>query len=305
MKRLAVIICTYAPNMDFLTRTLDALNKQDLSTEKWRLVIVDNASPNPLSKDLLKPLIKRDFELITEAKPGLVFARLAGYEATDEEILVYVDDDNLLATDYLSKALEIAEQYPFLGAWSGNLVGEFEKEPTPDLIPYLDHLALREVKQEAWANFPNYNCSPWGAGMCLHRRVMTAYKKSMDSPHRSSLGVKGKSLARGEDTDIAYIACSIGLGIGVFPQLILTHIIPTNRLEKDYLRRIAEESTFANVMVSFLHGLPLPPTPTTLGRIKRLFSRLTQAGTFEHEIEEANIRGIKRALNAIKNSNSN
>lgn len=302
MKQLAVIICTYAPNMDFLTRTLDALNKQDLSTEKWRLIIVDNASPKPLSEDLLQPLINRDFELIPEAKAGLVFARLAGDEAADEEILVYVDDDNLLASDYLSRTLEIAEKYPFLGAWSGNLIGEFEKEPTPDIIPYLDHLALREVKQETWANFPNYRSCPWGAGLCVRRDVIAAYAKNLQEALRSKFGTTSTHLSRGEDTDMAYTACSIGLGIGVFPQLKLTHIIPSNRLEKDYLLRIAEESSFANVMISNLHGLPLPPKPTTLGKAKRSLQKMRYGQALKTQMDEANIRGIERALEQIKSS---
>ena len=40
--------------------------------------------------------------------------------------IVYVDDDNLLAPDYLAEVVRIAREWPELGAWGGHIEAEFE-----------------------------------------------------------------------------------------------------------------------------------------------------------------------------------
>jgi hypothetical protein len=44
----------------------------------------------------------------------------------------------------------------------------------------------------------------------------------------------------GEDVEICFVACSIGLGVGIFPELKLTHLIPKERVKDDYLVKLAE-----------------------------------------------------------------
>ncbi|MBC2593022.1 glycosyltransferase family 2 protein [Ruficoccus amylovorans] len=296
---LSVIICTYNPAPAPLRRTLEALAKQTLPAGEWELLIVDNASPEPLTVSALADRTKRPFRLIFEPVPGLARARITGCREAKSDLLVYVDDDNLLAPDYLERALEISRSHPFLGAWSGHLEGEFETEPAPELRPYLVHLAIRDVIREEWASFPNYRTCPWGAGLCIRRRVVEAYARDFDKDFRSQIGTTGNSLARGEDTDLAFTACTLGLGLGVFPSLRLVHLMPAARLKKDYLLRIAEESTYANVVISHLHGLGLPPAPGALGEVRHRLRGLASGFSFEWRMQDAKRRGIARALKAI------
>ena len=45
---ISVIICAHNPRPDSLRRVLDSLAAQTLSKERWELLIVDNASEDPL-----------------------------------------------------------------------------------------------------------------------------------------------------------------------------------------------------------------------------------------------------------------
>src|SRR2546430_6030560 len=47
--QLSVIICCHNPRMDYLARVLGALKAQTLSTDNWELLVVDNASKDPVS----------------------------------------------------------------------------------------------------------------------------------------------------------------------------------------------------------------------------------------------------------------
>ena len=65
--------------------------------------------------------------VVREERVGLTNARLRGFAETSGEVIVLVDDDNVLAPDYLEQVVRIAREYPFFGTWSGAL--ELELEP--------------------------------------------------------------------------------------------------------------------------------------------------------------------------------
>src|SRR5262245_33061845 len=47
--RTSVIICTHNPRVDYLTRTLTALRSQTLPVSEWELLVIDNASKEPVA----------------------------------------------------------------------------------------------------------------------------------------------------------------------------------------------------------------------------------------------------------------
>src|SRR4051812_93219 len=97
---ISVVLCTHNPRPDFLARTLGSLRAQNLALSQWELVIVDNHSANPLSS-LVDLSWHPNGRIIREDELGLTPARLRGIAETHGEILVFVDDDNVLQSDYL------------------------------------------------------------------------------------------------------------------------------------------------------------------------------------------------------------
>jgi hypothetical protein len=75
------------------------------------------------------------------------------------------------------------------------------------------------------------------------------------NPLRFMMGRKGKSLLAGEDTDIGLTACDLGLGIGLSPKLKLQHIIPTKRIQFQYLSKLVESVTYSHEMLFLLRGM--------------------------------------------------
>jgi glycosyltransferase involved in cell wall biosynthesis len=253
---LSVIICTHNPRPDYLRRVLDALKAQTWPLEQWELLLIDNASKEPLAAkwDLSWHPQARH---IREEELGLTPARLRGIEESTGELLVFVDDDNVLATDFLEMASKIEQKWFCIGVWGGRVQPEFEEQPHPRFNGYLKFLAVIDVDRihfttEAYGPCPK----PVGAGMCVRRKIALKYQsESRSNGHRINLGRKGSSLISADDEDLRWMACLMGYGIGVFPDLLVTHLIPARRVQEEYLLRLYEDVQFSQMMVAALHSV--------------------------------------------------
>ncbi|MBV8809769.1 MAG: glycosyltransferase family 2 protein [Acidobacteriaceae bacterium] len=240
MIAISLIICSHNPRPDHLGRVLEGLRKQSLHMDQWELIIVDNASRESLAStwDLSWHPSGRH---LFEGELGLSAARRRGMLEANADILLFVDDDNVLAPNYLLEGLKIARDWPQLGTWgSAIIVPEFEIQPAERLTPLLHLLAIREVETARWTNFVQWEACPWGAGIFLRRSVADAYRKMSDSEGLQISDRQGTSLMSGGDAELSYVACSMGLGIGIFPELKVTHLIPKERVTGEYLLRLHE-----------------------------------------------------------------
>ncbi len=194
MTDISVIICTHNPRPDYLGRVLDALRAQTLPNGRWELLLIDNASDDPLAKtwDLSWHPRARH---IREDELGLTLARLRGIREACGDTLVYADDDNLLASDYLQTADALLREHPHLGVvGAGILEPEFAVQPSPELLPHLGYLALRRLSEARWSNnTSDLSCVPWGAGLCVTRRVAQSYAQLLQQ-----LGINDLLDRRGE-----------------------------------------------------------------------------------------------------------
>src|SRR5262249_46007012 len=116
MIELSVIICTHNPRKDYLRRVLEALRKQNLCTERWELLLVDNASDVCVSEEWDLSWHPEARHML-EAELGLASARRRGIREATSDLLVFVDDDNVLDPDYLSEAIRVKNEWPMLGVW--------------------------------------------------------------------------------------------------------------------------------------------------------------------------------------------
>lgn len=260
---LSVIICAHNPRRGYLEQVLQALKTQSLPQDLWELLLIDNASDVILASEV-DLTWHSNAKHIREETLGLTPARLRGIEAAEAEILVFVDDDNVLDSDYLEVALRISKDLPFLGAWGGQIKPEFEAPPPDWTKPYWWMLALREFDRDQWSNVADaWNTIPCGAGLCVKRKVAQRYAELVRSDeNRMGLDRKGKQLTSCGDLDLAITSHDFNLGTGQFPALNLTHLLPKGRFEESYLLKLAEANAYSNpVLASFRGEFPKPPKP--------------------------------------------
>jgi hypothetical protein len=255
MPEISVIICTHNPREDYLRRVLEALRAQTLPTTDWELLLVDNASEKPLAAawDISWHPNARH---VLEEKIGKTHALLRGIAEFQGELLVVVDDDNVLRADYLQATLKISANYPWLGAWSGSCLPEFEVEPPVELRPWLGGLVIEKLTQSYWAKLQRgTEALPPGAGMVVRRKVAVHYRELvLQDPVRQALDRSGKKLSSGGDSDMALCGFDLGLGTGRFPELELTHLISARRVTLEYLEGLHEGFGYANVVTDIIYG---------------------------------------------------
>ncbi|MBS0630861.1 MAG: glycosyltransferase family 2 protein [Verrucomicrobia bacterium] len=271
MAELSVIICAHNSHPGRLARTLAGLHAQTLPSERWELLLVDNASTPPL----VSPTLPRA-RLICENRPGLTYARRRGIRKADAPIAVFVDDDNVLAPDYLAQVLAIFAAHPTVGAIGGKSVPEFETPPEPWAHEFLPLLALRDpgdaVQLSPDSAVPPKQyplCAPIGAGMALRTSAVRGW---LDRTGPELSDRRGTELTSSGDNDIVLAILSAGWRVGYFPALSLIHLIPAGRLTRDYLARLNRGIALSWVQVLALYGIsPWPrihPATLPLRRLK-------------------------------------
>ncbi|MBK7619092.1 MAG: glycosyltransferase family 2 protein [Flavobacteriales bacterium] len=312
MPKLSLAICTHNPRTDYLDRTLRSLQKQTIPLDQWELLLIDNASTNGVVQTM-DLAWHPNAHVVKEARIGLTMARLRAIEETSTPYLVFADDDNELAPDYLATMIRLAQLHPTLGViGAGRIVPDFEETPAPELKPYVPMVTLREVQTDQWSNDPMDEAIPWGCGMMVRREVATQYHSSLSKdPSKQGLDRTGDSLNSCGDEQFSLVACEMGLGKGIFVDLDLVHLIGKQRVQKEYLLRLAEAHAFSKAMLMHIHGgkVPVQRSPPTwskfFGHVLRLQlgmvflegTRLWDRRSREHvarEFDDARRTGIAR-----------
>lgn len=301
--KLSAIICSHNPRPGYLGRVLQALREQSLQKSEWELLLVDNASQEPLAErfDLSWHPAGRH---IREETLGSASARARGIKEAAGDLIVYIDDDNVLAPDYLQLAWEIGGKWPALGVWGGQQLPEFEIQPEPWMIERQYLLAVNVFDKDKWSNIALKCPFPPGAGMCLRKEVGKSYAELLDnSRFRKALGRTGKSLGGCEDTDLALFACDLGYGTGLFTDLKLTHLIPKERINEDYLVKIVEMTSYSWDLLLAIRGEWKPSGCTSLLQRLSQWRYERTLNQRERRFMEAEREGKAKARNFILKNN--
>lgn len=326
---LSVVIPACNPGMRHFEVVLEALRNQTLPKDRWELIVVDDASREPL---VARESIRNEaggevdsrqssvgsqsaYEIdlswhpnarLVETDPeregmGLVSARLRGFELGKGDAFVFVDQDNALRPNYLQGVAEIAVEYPHIGTWGGQILLKFdEPDKAPD--PWLrSALCTRELSADIWTNVINHHEStPWGAGLCARREVLELYRERVSAnPMRRLLDPTPKRAGFGGDSDLSYSGCRAGFGKGVFKRLMLDHLIPSGRCSDEYLLRNAETNGYSTVLHGFVeHGKTTPPRNDWRFWVMSWLRR-PRRKRLEWQVEMARRRGMRKAVAAI------
>lgn len=271
---ISVILPTHNPRPDYLRRVLESLHGQTLPAHHWELLVVDNASRVDVEA-ICRAVGGLRMRVVREENLGLTAARLRGFAETKESLLVMVDDDNVLAPDYLELVFGIAERHPHLGVFGGAVRPVFESDPPAWISGAWSGLGCRDLgpdeliwpeqpsatgRQVRLSEFPS--CAPIGAGMVLRREVAAFYARSIRDRRVEISDRKGDKLSSAGDNDMCLCALEQGWQAGYFPSLKISHLIPPDRTTLAYQKRMAREAMRSFVVMLDLHGIrPWPRVP--------------------------------------------
>ena len=302
--RVDVIIRTYNPRPDYLRRVLQSIREQKYLTDipDVQVTVVDNNSPKESAEEIQHLSGEFGFRLLQEKNQGSIHAYIRGIHETNADLLIWPDDDTVLAPTYIDEAIKIYHEKPYVGVWGGSIRLELEK-PVPGYIrPHLSLLTECAVDREEWSNYRNCP-SIAGAGFCVRRCVANKYIENYNSsPILRITGRTDKNLFSGEDWVFCLSATDIGLAVGRFPELSLVHLIPERRTNEDYLLKVSEGHAFSLQVVHAVRGFSLVDF-----RLKEqywdLWLRNVFKPSFDKKIKLARISGFIKGLKYVKEQN--
>ena len=301
--KISVVVCTFNPVAEVFRECLKAIQNASRNFSPQEIIIIDNNSTEPISNRDFFTAFLQDLpqaRVAVEQKQGLTHARLRGISESTGDLLIFIDDDNLIDDNYFSAAASIAQNYPFIGAFSGRVTLEYDKEPETWTRRYWGMLIYRDLKENAWSNLPfNNDTMPNGAGLCVTRNVARHYVKLFEEGKRNFVLDRSKgSLLSGGDNDLAMCACDIGNGMGLFKDLHLKHFIPGERFTLEYLSRLAYGIYFSFAFLQYMRTGKVDKN-TFAQRTKSLI-RTTIMKRNDRVIQRACIKGLNEAIRLIE-----
>lgn len=239
-----VVIPTYNGEVRLPVVIEKLLHQTGVENLNWEILVVDNNSTDGTAK------LVRNYQqswchrfplkYVFEAQQGVAFARAKAILEAGGEIVGFLDDDNLPAHNWLMEAYKFAQEHPQAGAWGSQIHGNFEAEPPESLKPILFYLAITERGKNPHIYEPYKKGFPPAAGLVVRRNVWRD-----NVPIRLFLvGRVGSSMLGSEDAESLLYIHQAGWEIWYNPTMVVDHIIPSWRLEKNYL-------------ISLMHGVGL------------------------------------------------
>ncbi len=234
-------LCTHDPEPRLLARVIRALAAQSAGGGAFRVLLLDSATRVPLSSALLAPLGAAGIEarLVREPAPGLVQARLRCIEETAAPWLLFVDDDTVLAPDFIAEGIAFAAARPDVGAFGGKLLLPEEVRAPAWARPFFSFLALRDDGDEVIAGSSDDwgLWEPPGAGLFVRREVAEEFRRRFGGdPRIRALGRRGRrGLSSGEDALLVRQARRLDLVTAYVPALVLHHHLRPGRFRLRYL----------------------------------------------------------------------
>lgn len=238
MQGLSVIICCYN-SAARLPQTLAYLARQ-ITQINWEVIVVDNGSTDQTkevaAQEWAKSNLKTEVRIVTEKTPGLSAARQKGLKESRFDTIIFCDDDNWLAQEYVNTAFKLMRADSTVGAIGAYGTPVFETHEPAWFKSFQSFFAVGE-QQNSIANDINDFQYVYGAGVVINK---TALEKL------NTLGFTnittdriGDKLVSGGDIELCLALQIIGYKVVYSSDLRFQHFMTASRLTLKYALRLA------------------------------------------------------------------
>ncbi len=237
MQGVTVIICCYN-SASRLAQTLMHLATQVTTSDfELEVVLVDNMSTDgtaEIAAQIWKELNSTvALKTIKENEPGLSFARKRGIEEAKYDILIFCDDDNWLAEDYVIKAAQLMSRS--IGIIGGLGQPVFENTEPGWFKYFKSFYAVGDQSKSVFNDLPNFQYV-YGAGMIVNKKaLLELYNDGFVSIAVDRIG---NQLTSGGDTELCLALQLLGYKVVYNPTLKFEHFISSSKLRFGYCAKL-------------------------------------------------------------------
>lgn len=215
---------------------LDCLQKQNLPHEDFEVLIINNNSPDK-TDDIIKAYQRESnlpIRYFIEYNQGISFARNRGVKEANGEIIVFLDDDETVDSNFLSIIKDFFTDYGVAGITAGPVIPVFEKEKPQWLSKFIERAITGEyykghkIKELSPKDYP-------GTGhACFRKELFLKYGE-----FNTDLGRKGNSLMGAEDKDFFLRLMKGNEKCYYVPEARIYHHIPADKLTEFFFNNIS------------------------------------------------------------------
>ena len=236
MIRLSLVIATYN-RAEQLMVTLGSVAMQSAATDTWECIVVDNNSKDN-TRERIEAFTSEHSSLniryIFEEKQGLSYARNAGIKASRGDIIAFIDDDERIVEDFVTAYIDFFDQHPDAMAAGGEIITEYPTGRPRWMSRYTERPIANPMSFGDRVKIFPAGRIPGGGNMAMRRRHFDSI-----GMFNTSLGRTGKRLLGGEESDLFDRIAKHGYRVYYAPRAVMYHIIPEEKLSRDYFVRLA------------------------------------------------------------------
>ncbi|MEO1299278.1 MAG: hormogonium polysaccharide biosynthesis glycosyltransferase HpsE, partial [Cyanobacteria bacterium J06636_16] len=267
------------------SQTFQKLRSQvDTDALDWEILVVDNNSSDATA-DVVKqyqakwgeagvPRLSYAFE----GAQGAAFARQCAIRTAPSTWVGFLDDDIVPAENWVAAAYQFCRAHPEVGAFGGQIHGNYEVPPPKGFKRIQSFLAIRERGKTAHLYKPEHLILPPSAAWVINRQVWL----EVVPPRPQLRGRTQASMVQGDDYEPLMFMHKAGYAIWYNPEMHVHHQIPKRRLERDYLISLSRGCGLCVCSLQMLRvspwQAPFMMTRLTLGNLKRLIQHRMKHG---------------------------
>ncbi len=233
--KISIIVCTY--NRDkYIYETLARIAQNTYPADQYEIILVNNNSTDSTEERCLqfqKEYPTVNYRYIIEKSQGLSYARNRGIRESHGEMLVFLDDDSFIGSNYLQRLADYLEQYPDTDAFGGRIKPRFESNQTPKWLGKWSYSWVSAINKGDNVCIFKGKSYPIGANMGIKHSALP------EGLFNTALGRSKGNLMGGEEKDLFNRLKAAHKTIYYFPQIEVEHIIPEKRTTKEYIKKLA------------------------------------------------------------------
>lgn len=236
MIRLSLVIATYN-RAEQLLATLRSVALQSTPAEVWECIVVDNRSVDDTAervRTFIAAHPQLNIRYCYEAQQGLSYARNAGIEAAQGDIVAFIDDDERIVEEFVEAYINLFDTHPDAMAAGGRIIAEYPTGRPRWMSRYTEQPIANPMDFGPEVRPFPLSRIPGGGNMAMRREL---FKRV--GLFNTSLGRTGKRLIGGEESELFERIRREGMACYYVPRAVMYHIIPDEKLTADYFDRLA------------------------------------------------------------------
>ena len=235
---VSIVLCFYNGGKKLIP-TLEHIKKLDIAgVPDVELILVDNNS-NDDSDEIIRAQMCEfkgfAWKVVFQPDPGLSRARDMGIKEAKNDIILFCDDDNWLAADYLKKGYKIIQSDAKIAVLGGKGTAISSNE-MPQWFKGNEVFYATGAQRPQSGQITENMIAVYGAGMFMRKSAF------FDIINRGfafyNLGRTGKKLSAGEDTEMCLAFHIAGYKIWYDAGLEFFHFIDEKRLDLKVFEKI-------------------------------------------------------------------